>query len=361
MSRNSFIGLCLATVIALALAVLSVMRQPTIRSADLTGEPVLPGLADRLNGLKSVVVKGSDGTMTFDWDGKTFVSRDRGGFPADTEKLSGLVIQMTRLVKLEAKTSVAEKLDRLDLNDPTAKDSRAKEIVLLDRDGKTIADLIVGKRKFTLGGKESGTYVRLPGDNQSWLALGELSPGPKARDWLKRDIADVKDKSIKRVTVVHPDGEKVVVGKLSAKDAAFKIENLPGGKQPASDFVADEYGRVLAVLLLDDVAKADTIPFPKDKTTTAEVDTFEGLHVTLQIVEKDGNTWMKIKADPPVGGMSKPASPEAMPGEPATDWGKVAADINARASGWVFQVPAYEVAPLKKRMSELVKKPESKS
>ena len=34
---------------------------------------------------------------------------------------------------------------------------------------------------------------------------------------------------------------------------------------------------------------------------------------------------------------------------------------NARAEGWVFQVPAYEVAPLKKRMSELVKKPDSKS
>ncbi len=357
MSRNGFLGLCAATVIALALAVLAVARQPTIRSADLTGEPVLPGLADRLNGLKSVVVKGSEGTMTFDWDGKSFVARDRGGFPADTEKLSGLVIQMTRLVKLETKTSVAEKLDRLDLNDPAAKDSRAKEVQLLDRDGKTLADLIVGKRKFTLGGKETGTYVRLPGSNQAWLALGEVNPGAKARDWLKRDIADVKDKSIKRVTVVHPDGEKVVVGKLSAKDAGFKIENIPSGKQPASDFAADEYGRVLAVLLLDDVAKADTIPFPKDKTTTAEVDTFEGLHVTLQTTEKDGSTWLKIKAEPPVGGASKPAD-----GAPdAVDWGKVAADINARANGWAFQVPTYEVAPLKKRMSELVKKPDAKS
>ena len=313
---------------------------------------MFPGLAEKLSSLKTVVVKQSDGDFTFDWNGKGWSFRDRQNYPADGEKLNGIVLTLARMVKIESKTSVVDKYDRLDLNDPKAKDSRAKEIVLLDRDGKALADVIIGKRKFTLGGKEGGTYVRLPESPQTWLALGDINPGAKARDWLKRDIADLKDKQIKRIVVTHPDGERIVVGKLTAQDASFKVENLPKGKEPASDYVADEFGRLLAVLLLDDVAKADTVAFAKDKTITADVDGFDGIHVNLQVTESGGNTWLKIKADAPP---SKEATTTA---EPGADWAKMAAEITARGDGWVFQVPAYEVAPLKKRMAELIKKPE---
>jgi hypothetical protein len=371
MTRNGFLILCGAALVGLALAVFAVLRQPSLQAADVAGEPMFPGLAERLNGLKTVTVRQADGDLTFDWDGKAWVARDRKNYPADGEKIAGLVIQMARMVKLEAKTAVADKLERLDLNDPKAKDSRAKEITLLDREGKTLAGLVVGKRKFTLGSKEGGTYVRVPGSNQAWLVLGDLNPGSKPRDWLKRDIADIKDKQVKRITVVHPDGERIVVGKLSPKDASFKIENLPAGKQPASDFVADEYGRILSVMLLDDVAKAEDVPFAKDKTTTAEIDGFDGIRVTLQTTEKDGRTWVRIKAEPPVGspgakeapakGEDKAGEFKSTAAEATPDWTKVANEINARADGWVYEVPAYEVAPLKKRMAELVKKPESKS
>ncbi len=366
MTRKGFLALCLVTAVFVALAAVGILSQPRLRSPDVAGEPLFPGLAQKLGSLKSVVVKQADGDLTFDWDGKTWVVRDRKNYPADGDKIAGIVLQMARMVKLEAKTAAADKLDRLDLTDPKAKDSRAKEIVLLDRDGKTLADLIVGKRKFTLGSKEGGTYVRLPGSNQTWLALGDITAGAKPRDWLKRDMVDIKDRDVKRVTVTHPDGEKVVAGKLTPADPGFKIENLPAGKQPASDYAADDYGRLVAAMLADDVARADDIPFPKDKTTTADVDTFSGMRVTLQLAEKDGKSWVKLKAEPPPGTPApapKPAG-EGKLGESATagpDWAKMAAEINARSDGWVYEVPAYEVAAMRKRMAELIKKPETKS
>jgi hypothetical protein len=350
MTFKGFLVLCAVTVVAIALAAFSVLHEPTTRPPDTLGEPVVPGLADHLKGLKTVIVKQADGDFTFDWDGKAWVARDRNNYPADDQKIDALVLQMARLIRIEPKTAVPDKYVRLDLNDPKAKDSHAKEVVLLDHDGKTLADVFVGKRKFSLGGKEGGVYVRLANDSQTWLALGDLTLGTKLGDWLKHDVLTLDEKDVKRITVTHPEGDKIVVSRASPTDLNFKIENLPWGKQPASTYVVNDYGRFLTVLTADDVAPADTVPFPKDKTTTADVETFSGLHIAVQLVEKDNASWIKVRADAP-----------AVPNAPPTpDRAELAKAINARSEAWVYQVPGYQVSALRKHMAELVKKPEQK-
>src|SRR5207245_1110174 len=146
-----------------------------------------------------------------------------------------LVVQVVQLDTVEAKTRLPAKYDRLDLGDPKAKDSRAKEVVLIDSSGKTLADLVVGKRKFTLGSKEGGVYVRVPPDGQAWLAQGDLDPGTTPRDWLKRDIAIVGDMEIRRISVTHPDGSKVIVERATPAESSFKIANLPHHQEPESE------------------------------------------------------------------------------------------------------------------------------
>lgn len=358
MNAKSFQFLAGATVVALVLAFVIVARQPKFESSDVAGERVFPSLAADLNKLKTVVVRHREGVASLDRNGATWQVRERDNFPADAKKVDELVLKVARLDKLESKTSLPDRYERLDLQEPDAKDSRAKEVKLLDKDGKELAALVIGKRKFTLGSKEGGTYIRLPGQAQTFLAMGELSPGDKMRDWLVRDIADIKDKQIKTVTVVHPDGEKVVVGKQTASETSFKILNLPQGFEPTSDFAADDFGRVLSVFLLDDVKKDDGAPLPADKTIKAEFEGFDGFKVKLEYAEIDGQNWVRVVAEPPPEG-SAPATP-AEGADAPTDWKKITADINARSAGWLFQVPAYEVNALKKKMAELAKKPDSK-
>lgn len=376
MNRNTFIGLAAVTVVAVVLAVLAIGSRPSFESSDVAGERLFPGLVNDLNRLRTVTLRHKDGTFSIDRVGDGWVLRERDNYPVDAEKVNELVVKIARMTKLEAKTRLPERYERLDLQEPDAKDSRAKEVTLLDGEGKVIARLIIGKRKFTLGSKEGGTYVRIPGEAQTWLAIGELSPGDKVRDWLKRDIADIKDKYIRRVTVVHPDGERIEVGKDSPDDANFKILNLPQGQEPTSEFVADDFGRVLSIFLLDDVKKDGAMPWPAEKAIKAEFEGFAGFKVALDYVEADGQNWVKIRGTPPpadagpaaatpadsasadtTSGDAKPADGE--PAEGAVDWAKTIAEINARADGWIFQVPAYEVNALKKRMAELARKPES--
>jgi hypothetical protein len=353
MTSKSFLGLCLATVIAVGLAIFAVSSQPTYQSSDAAGELLFPTLVKDVNSLKSIVVRGKDGIYTIEWDGQNWRFRERDNYVADDKKVNELVLRLARMAKIEPKTREPEMYERLDLNAPDAKDSRAKQVTLLDKEGKTLADVIVGKRKFTLGSKEGGTYVRLPSDAQTWLATGELMPGDKARDWLKRDVSDIKDKDIKRVTVRQPDGERVVVFKDKPEDTTFKIQGIPAGREPSTDFVADEFGRILAILLLDDVDKASDISFPANKTIKAEFEGFGGFEVTADYAEIDGRHWIKLR-----GQAASSSTPVA---EGATDWAKVMAELNTRTEGWVFEVPAYEMAPLKKRMADITKKIEPRS
>ncbi|MDX2224520.1 MAG: DUF4340 domain-containing protein [Rhodospirillaceae bacterium] len=361
MNSKTFIGLAAVTAIAVVLAVVAIGSRPSFESSDVAGERLFPGLVNDLNRLKTVTLRHKDGTYSIDRTANGWVLRERDNYPVDAEKVDELVVKIARMTRLEAKTRLPDRYERLDLQEPDAKDSRAKEVTLTDGEGKTIAQLVVGKRKFTLGSKEGGTYVRIPGDEQTWLAVGELNPGDKVRDWLKRDIADIKDKDIRRVTVVHPDGERIEVGKDNPDDANFKILNLPKGQEPTSEFVADDFGRVLSIFLLDDVKQDGAMPWPADKAIKAEFEGFAGFKVSLDYVEADGQNWVKISATPPPAETppADGAPAEGAPSEGAVDWAKIIAEINARAEGWVFQVPAYEVNALKKRMAELARKPES--
>lgn len=365
MNRKSFLILCAAAAVTVVLAVISIARQPQFQGADVAGEAVFPKLINDVNKLKTVVIRHREGTYSIDREGQGWVVRERDRFPVDGKKVDELVLKILRLEKLENKTQLADRYERLDLQEPDAKDSRAKEVKLLDGEGKELAVLIVGKRKFTLGSKEGGTYIRLPGQAQTFLARGELAPGDKIRDWLTRDITDIKDKQIKTVTVTHPDGEKVIVGKQAPTDSSFKILNLPKDMVAASDFAADDFGRVLSVFLLDDAEKKGDVTLPPEQTIKAEFEGFAGFKVFLDYAEVNGQNWVTVRAEPPPAGFVAPEIPpdpprmgeEAKPAAPI-DWTKVIAEINARAQPWVFQVPTYEVNALKKKMAELARKPE---
>ena len=330
------------TLIAVILAVVATRGQPRVEASDQSGQILFPALVNDIEHLKSVVIKHAGETMTIDWDGKVFRFRERGGYPVDAEKVQALAVRLARLSKMESKTSQPDRYDRLDLGDPMAKGGQSTQVTLLDTNGKALADVIVGKRKFTLGGREGGTYIRFPKDPQTWLALGDLMVGPAPHDWLKRDIADIKQADIKRVTVTHANGEKVVVTKGAG---GFVIDNMPRGMEMVTASTAEDFAKVLESLQLDDVAPVATIPFTKDKTTTAVFEGDGGSQVNLDLYDDGGKFWIRLKGTPAA---DKPES------------AKLIGEMNARTEGWAYQVPNFAIAVLTKAMGDLTKKPDPK-
>lgn len=344
MKQKTVFALAGASALAAVFAIAAVMTQPRMETSDRSGELVFPGLLEQVQeNLKTVTIRHAGGTISLDREGGGFRLRERANYPADTQKVVDLVVGVARLTKLEGKTNQPERYARLDLQDPSEKGSNAKQITLIDTDGKEMATLFAGKRKFTLGGKEGGTYIRLPNDPQTWLALGDINPGAAPRDWIVKDIANVPEAAVKRVTVTTPRGERVIAAR--GPDEMFVIENLPKGIALESAFTAQEYSRILAGLQAEDVAAADQVPFPKDKTYLATVETVEGSTITVEMTEVGEQAWVKISAQPASGLGAESSAAQAMAG------------INARAEGRVFQVPAYKVAIMKRTLADLRSKP----
>ncbi len=340
MRQKTVLALAGIAALSAALATGSAFVQQRVETTDRNGELVFPGLLDRLQeNLKSVVIRHAGGTISLDRDGTVFRYRERANYPADPEKVVDLVVDIARLTKLESKTNRPDRYARLDLQDPTEKGSNAKQVTLIDANGKEMATLVVGKRKYTLGGKEGGTYVRLLGEEQTWLAQGEVNPGVAPRDWIAKDIANIPDAAVKRVTVITPKGYRVIAAR--GADEKFVIENLPKGVKLESEFVAEEYSRILSGLQAEDVAPLAQVPFAKDKTYTAAVETAEGSTITVEMTEVAEGSWVRISAQPPKDLGSQGSAAQAM------------AAINSRGEGRIFQVPAYKVAIMKRTLADL--------
>ncbi len=348
MTKKTFLILGALALIAVILAVAATRGQPRVEATDQAGQVLFPRLVNDIDKLKSLVIKHGGETMTIDWDGKTFRMRERGGYLVDPEKVQAVAVRLARLTKLESKTKMPDRYDRLDLGDPSVKGGQATQLTLQDASGKALADLIVGKRKFTLGGREGGTYVRFPGDPQTWLALGELTVGSAAHDWLRGEIADIKDSAIKRVTVTHANGEKIIAVKGAS---GFTLENMPKGMEMVTPSTAEDYAKLLDTLKLDDVAEGAKVTFPKDRTTTAVFEGVDGFQITLDMFDDNGKYWLRLKTT---------AAPTNKDGADKAETAKQIAELAARTENWAYQVPQFAIVALTKSMSDITKKPDAK-
>ncbi len=367
MRPRHFSILCGVTLVAVVVAGWMVASRPSIESSDFDGTLAFSGLVDSLNDLKTIKIRHKDGTFNLQSTDSGWVFVERDNYPAQPGKIGELVVKLTRMEKVEPKTKLPDRYDRLDLVDPVEKeDSRAKAVELLDSGGNTLAGVLVGKRKFTLGSTEGGTYILLPEDPQAWLVTGELNPGSRARDWLVREISDIKDDDIERVTITHPDGEVLVVSKGDPVQSNFDVEDVPANMELRRDTIANDTGRVLSNLLLDDVKKAADVDFPADQTITAVFEGFDGFSVTVDLIEDGDANWVRFRGDASAVAQvsesdagAEDAAEQSDANEAETkDWAAIISELNSRADGWVYQLPGYEVSGIKKRMADMVREPE---
>ena len=363
MTPKNFVALCVVTVVAVVIAGWIVASRPIVEASDFDGTLAFTDLVDRLNDLNAIQIRHKDGTFNLQSTESGWVFVERDNYPVQTDKIGELLVKLSRMEKVEPKTKLPERFDRLDLVDPSEKeDSRAKEVVLLDSNGETLASLLVGKRKFTLGSSEGGTYILLPDDPQAWLVTGELNPGSRARDWLVREISDIKDDDIKRITITHPEGEVLVVSKDNPDQSNYGVEDIPAGMELRRDTIANDTGRVLSNLLLDDVKEAAAVEFPADQTIKATFEGFSGFVVSVELIEDGDQNWLRFRGDasavqPLEDNQSNPEPAESEDSE-AKDWVAIIAELNKQTKGWAYQLPGYEVSGIKNRMADMVREPE---
>jgi len=397
-----------AAAIALGAAVaINLSNRPRSDAAE-QARPLLPQLHGHVNDVSSITFTAADNrvlaTLRRGADGWNVL--EKSGYPADLPKIREFLLKLDQATLLEQKTSNPKRYAELGVGDVKDKDAGG---ILVDIAGLAQPTrFIIGNYN---GGGGGGTFVRLDGDAQSWLAKGNLTVDKNTADWERRDLTDIASTRLASVTLTNPDGKQLKVYKDQPGDANFKVADVPKGRETSSEFAANGLGSTLAGLKADDVFPAKDMA-PPEKVYKADYAAFDGLNVNLVGWEKDGKDYVqlgarldsaaanaqidkdqaKAKADydaavqaanqkvaeeksttgtqADANAKSASAVETAKPlavSDPAKDrqqkldvLNKEAADLDKAFKGWTFVLPSFKFGNITKSMDDMLKPLETK-
>jgi len=276
-SKRAFYVLLGATALMVVAAVLS--QRPV---DDYQGTQGLhaPDLSDQADRVQTVVVRSADNELRLVRVDDGWVARNRDDYPADAARVRALVLGLSRLERLEKKTSNPDRLGRLELSGLDEPGSKAVEVTLLDSDDRKLAAVLVGKTEDFKSNGYSQYFVRDAGSPQAWLVRGTLPPVlDNPRNWLKHELLPgVGGAGLRSVTVTRPEARPVSVRRESGDRKDFELVDLADGEIIDSQHAVNEIAGTLERLSLKDVEAA---PAEEPETAlTVHALTFNGVHIT---------------------------------------------------------------------------------
>jgi len=335
MTRRGVLLLGLAALAAAggAAAVLMTGEQ-TRTEAVVIGQPAFPGVAPRLADAERIEIRRHDGVLVLTRADGVWGLADKGGYPVRPDRVRELFAGLAELKLIEERTGNPELFSRLGLEDVTVPGGTSQLLTVKDREGRVIAEAILGRRRIrTAGNLPEAIYLRRPGENRTYLAEGTLRADNDPMLWVEREILDIRRARIAAVTTHRAGAEPVRAIRRSADLEAVELEGV------AEDFRADQaklddLPRALEWLTFNDVRPADTLA---DATALGEArfETFDGLEITVRLLGADDKRWALIAV-----AWSERQRPENAPAEikPAEEAKAEAEALSRRLSPWAFQL-----------------------
>jgi len=277
-----------------------------------TPEVFLPGFTEAAGNAARIEIAGPAGTFTVIRESATGWVLDRGNFPADFDEIRRTLISLAQLTTIAPKTERPDWLTHLSLGTPPA--GNGTLVTVKNAQGAILAQLIVGTQ-IDLGDVNGakGLFVRHPGENRAYLARAVFPVRGDIGSWMSKQMALIGPARLQAVSVTPATGPGFTVSRPTANDPVT-LQGLPAGVQPDFQLV-NEIGFAIATFAASDVRVANGMDFTGAARIVAR--SFDGLAVTFDIVRRPDGIWSRLSA----AGTAQ------------------AADINARAGGFVFRLP----------------------
>ncbi len=258
METRQFNLLALAALISLIAAGVVHSAYNTLDQEVVTGQKVFPALESRSGDVHQVVLEQGGKTITLKKtdDGKGWGIVERGGYPVDAKKVREIVVKLSQAELIEPKTRDPKRYAQLDLGDPKEKDASSRLVRFLNKSGDPVAEVVVGKNRYAaFGTGQSGTYLRKPGEKQTWLAKLDLKAPMDVSDWVAPVFFRVAKDKI--TSLVVSEGETTVYKVVpdEGKAGSFKVVDIPSGHALKSGFRVDETINGVRTLEMQDVRK----------------------------------------------------------------------------------------------------------
>ena len=349
MSKKAFRILAICTALAVVAAIWAVQQDWSRWGANENGTKLFPQLAANLDSIARIKIRHRGVEMTIERRPDGWVLLESDGFPVRSKAVQELLFALSDSRRLEPKTQDARKYARLQVEDPTVASAESKNITVLDKGGRSLADFVLGKENLLLQAiGEGGAYVRLPDQKQVWLASGNLIASAEIKDWLDNPVIDIPRQRIDRADLQHPNGEMLTVTKSSKGDGSFVLDGLGADEKLISDYYPSDIARALEKFEIYGAKRRNTINFPADATIKGRYRTLDGLEIDFDLATIDGKDWLRVNTVATQNRQSTEAAEEAKA-------------ISARTAGWAFLVPEFESIHLKKNREQVVEKAKPQS
>jgi hypothetical protein len=302
-------GVLVVLLVALGGGALLVRQQqsaPARAGSEALGQPLFKGL--QAAQVAGIVIRQPEGALTIARKDERWTIAERGGFPADLDKVREFVVKVISL-KIGQAEPVGEK-DRARL----LLDARGTAIEFLGADGKPLAQLVAGRKYFKSEPENpakangDGRYVALPGDERRVIVVSDplVQASIRSADWISK--AGFAAEKVKVMEVRAPDGSGWKIER-SGDNADWKLagarsdEKIDIGRANSASYS-------LSLIELADVAPPGMKPEDTglDKPTVVTADTLDGLRYTLNLGKPAGDSYYATIA---IAGEPKPEGKDA--------------------------------------------------
>ena len=336
------------------------------QQSEQPGTTLFPDLVSSLDAVSEIRMSKGDGSRTTlkkENGGWTVVERQ---YPADPARVRELLLGLTGMKLIEAKTSDPANYARLGVEAPDSATA-----------GSTLVEVVAGARTWPLivgrGAEGRSMYVRRPADKASALVEPTVSVDPDQKRWVDRQLTDIRGDTVHDISVTPASGPAYLLARAKRGETDLALSPIPKGRTPASHMAINGQADALSAFNFDDVrATPATAPASVDRATYR---TFDG-----QVFEFTGHkesdkafVAVTVSRDPalaaqfPEAAAEKPAADAKAAPLPAPAPAPAAAKpadhsverLAARTKGLEYEVPLYKYESIFKPLEDLLeKKPE---
>ncbi|MDP3072208.1 MAG: DUF4340 domain-containing protein [Opitutaceae bacterium] len=216
-------------------------------------------------------------------------------FPADFNKLSGFVSNLTDAKVQRLVTTSPERIARLDFKDT--------KIELLDAVDKPIVSLVLGKNPES----GAGRFVRYGDEAKAYLASLSAWLDTEPKNWANAELLALKADDIAKIEIPFADGPAVTLSRAKKEDP-WTAENTPAGQRVKGDRISTVLSSIGTLRFTESTPLDDA----NAKAAAAnqrmfKVETFDKKTLTIAMGRKPEEKKLKPPA-PTADGKSGPAA-----------------------------------------------------
>ncbi|MBN1257810.1 MAG: DUF4340 domain-containing protein [Planctomycetes bacterium] len=310
------------------------------------GAPLIQGLDPAQVATVKLNQAGLTVTLLSDND-KGFTIEERGNYPADKEKVRKLLLDC---LNVKCGELVTEEVKNHASFHVLADSSEGITIRFLDKDGKTLAGMVVGK----YAEREGGSYVRLLEQDAVYLSETSFAISASAMSYLNTKFFDFKETEIASVLVDRGAQQYAV---LRDNAGELKLKDPPEG-QRGKDYDLKNIFRSIESLVFKDVAPTGKIEITWN--STVEVTLKNGASYNIRFgVNANEDHLIQVKAGKPQATVEIPpnATEEELKEKNALiDALTAANEFNRLHDGWDYEISKWTTQKICKPLSEILEK-----